>query len=178
MTITGLRQRLEGVDGVRGIELELGEDGLSGIKVKLSEGADEAIVLERVRSLLVTYGFRHTQPPAPEPAAPNFRAAATWTRLQADKGGMLVEVGRGDNSVTRVVDADPVAAAQAVVSARCELDGLDEPKVLWMGLDRIGEWRVLTVLLRFDDEPPTAGSAVVVSGWADALGEAVGRALV
>ncbi|HEY7704824.1 MAG TPA: hypothetical protein VID03_08370 [Acidimicrobiia bacterium] len=178
MTITGLRQRLEGVDGVQGIELELGEGGLSGIKVKLSDGADEGVVLERVRSLLVTYGFRHSQPQPPEPAPTNFRAAATWTRLQADKGGMLVEVGRGEQVVSRVVEADPVAAAQGVVSARCELDGLDEPQMLWMGLDRIGEWRVLTVLLRFDDEPPSAGCAVVVSGWADALGEAVGRALV
>ncbi|MGH9894109.1 MAG: hypothetical protein ACREA0_19440, partial [bacterium] len=62
MTIAGLRQRLENLEGVASIQLELAAAGLSGIRVTLSEGAEEAMVLERIRAMLVTYGLR-----APEP---------------------------------------------------------------------------------------------------------------
>lgn len=56
--MTGLRSRLAAVHGVESIELELGEDGLQGINVRLSEGADEATVLEGIRRLLVAYGTK------------------------------------------------------------------------------------------------------------------------
>lgn len=56
--MSGLESRLQSVDGVDGIELELGEDGLEGITVRLSEGADEVAVLEGVRRLLVAYGTK------------------------------------------------------------------------------------------------------------------------
>lgn len=54
--MTGLKSRLESIEGVESIELELGDDGLEGITVRLSEGADELRVLEGVRRLLVAYG--------------------------------------------------------------------------------------------------------------------------
>jgi hypothetical protein len=56
--VTGLRSRLEALDGVDSIELELGDDGLEGITVRLAEGADEMSVLDGVRRLLVAYGTR------------------------------------------------------------------------------------------------------------------------
>lgn len=56
--MTGLRSRLEALDGVDSIELELGDDGLEGITVRLAEGADEMSVLDGVRRLLVAYGTR------------------------------------------------------------------------------------------------------------------------
>jgi hypothetical protein len=56
--MTGLRSRLAAVPGVESVELELGEDGLQGINVRLSEGADEATVLEGIRRLLVAYGTK------------------------------------------------------------------------------------------------------------------------
>lgn len=56
--MTGLRSRLEALDGVESIELELGDDGLEGITVRLAEGADEVSVLDGVRRLLVAYGTR------------------------------------------------------------------------------------------------------------------------
>ncbi|HSJ35797.1 MAG TPA: hypothetical protein VLB85_12165 [Acidimicrobiia bacterium] len=56
--MTGLRSRLEALDGVESIELELGNDGLDGITVRLAEGADEMSVLDGVRRLLVAYGTR------------------------------------------------------------------------------------------------------------------------
>lgn len=56
--MSGLRARLENIDGVESIELELGDAGLEGITVRLTEGADEVEVLEGVRRLLVAYGTR------------------------------------------------------------------------------------------------------------------------
>jgi hypothetical protein len=56
--MTGLRSRLAAVQGVESVELDLGEDGLQGINVRLSEGADEATVLEGIRRLLVAYGTK------------------------------------------------------------------------------------------------------------------------
>lgn len=56
--MTGLRSRLEAVQGVESIELDLGADGLSGITVRLMEGADEVAVLEGIRRLLVAYGTK------------------------------------------------------------------------------------------------------------------------
>lgn len=56
--MTGLRTRLAAVHGVESVELDLGEDGLKGINVRLSEGADEATVLEGIRRLLVAYGTK------------------------------------------------------------------------------------------------------------------------
>lgn len=59
--MSGLRSRLEQIEGVSDIELELGEDGIEGITVRLQEGADEATVLDGVRRLLVAYGTRSPQ---------------------------------------------------------------------------------------------------------------------
>ncbi len=56
--MTGLESRLQAVEGIKSIELELGEDGLEGITVRLVEGADEVSVLEGIRRLLVAYGTK------------------------------------------------------------------------------------------------------------------------
>jgi hypothetical protein len=47
--MTGLRNRIQAVEGVESIELELGDEGLEGITVRLAEGADEVAVLEGIR---------------------------------------------------------------------------------------------------------------------------------
>jgi hypothetical protein len=48
---------------------------------------------------------------------------------------------------------------------------------MWIGLDQIGDWRVLTVLASVGQEKVNAGSAVVTEGWTDALDRAVAAAL-
>jgi hypothetical protein len=175
MTMSGLRQRLENLEGVAAIHLELAESGLSGIHVSLAEGADEAAVLDRIRSLLVTYGL-HGPTPVTASALPP-PASGMTTAIFPDGNGMRVEVRAADQVVTKRVEATPLAAAQAVTDGRSELQGRRPPKVLWIGLDALGEWRVLSVLMREDDEVPTVGSAVVARGWADALDRAVSHAL-
>lgn len=176
MSIGGLRQRLENLEGVAGIHLELAESGLSGIRVSLADGADEASVLERIRSLLVTYGLRTPTPVTAEPEPIPGESPVT-TVIRPEGEGMRVEVtGRGQ-SLVRVVDASPLAAAQAVAEARAQLAGRPVPQVVWIGLDSVGDWRILTVLMRVEEEEPTVGASVVKSGWAAALDQAVAVAL-
>ena len=179
MTVTGLRQRLENLEGVASIHLELAETGLSGIRVTLIEGADEANVLEKIRSMLVTYGLRspgrlEAESLKPELGAPKPNQIDTFITPEGD--GMRVEVRGEGRSVVRLVDATPLAAAAAVAEGRAILEGQTAPQVLWIGLDIIGDWKILTVLIKDDGEAAKVGSAVVVSGWADALDEAVAKA--
>jgi hypothetical protein len=174
MTITGLRQRLENLEGVAAIQLELAETGLSGIKVTLAEGADEASVLERIRSMLVTYGLR-----SPGPFA-ELRSAVTNPHIETvitpEGERMRVEVRGETGDVVRVIDASPLAAAQVVAEGRAVLTGRPRSEVIWIGLDMIGDWRIMTVLARDPTGAPQVGAAVVSAGWADALNRAVARA--
>jgi len=178
MSIGGLRQRLENLEGVASIHLELAETGLSGIRVALDEGADESTVLERIRSLLVTYGLRSPTPVSTAPPANHLDALRQIsTRISPEGDGMKVEVTAEGETVVKLVEATPFAAAQAVAEGRSHLIGRPVPKVLWIGLDVIGDHRILTVLMKGESDPPTVGSAVVTEGWAEALDRAVARAL-
>ena len=177
MTVTGLRQRLENLEGVASIHLELAETGLSGIRVTLTDGADEDHVLEKIRSMLVTYGLR--TPGRVEDISKMGSEDAkgeVHTVIIPEGDGMKVEVRGQGQSVVRLVQATPLAAAVAVAEGRAILEGRPVPQVLWVGLDVIGEWRVLSVLLQDEGISPKVGSAVVVSGWAEALDEAVAKA--
>jgi hypothetical protein len=179
MSMGGLRQRLENLEGVASIHLELAETGLSGIRVALDEGADETTVLERIRSLLVTYGLR-TPTPVSASAPDNHQVDLTGdisVRISPEGEGMRIEVSSEGETVIKLVEATPFAAAQAVAEGRSRLKGKPVPKVLWIGLDAIGDFRILTVLVKGDGHPPTVGSAVVGAGWAEALDLAVARAL-
>ena len=178
MSVTGLRQRLENLDGVASIHLELAETGLSGIRVTLVEGADEAEVLEKIRSMLVTYGLR--TPPRPKPATeePGHEAPPDHieTLITPEGDGMRVEIRAEGKSVVRLVDATPMDAAVAVAEGRAILEGRSAPQVLWIGLDTIGEWKILTVLVKDEGQVARVGSAVVTKGWAQALDRAVTNA--
>jgi hypothetical protein len=179
MTVTGLRQRLENLEGVASIHLELAETGLSGIRVTLMEGADEAHVLEKIRSMLVTYGLRSPGRLEADTLKSVTEAAKTdhiETSISPEGDGMRVEVRGEGRSVVRLVDATPLAAAVAVAEGRAILEGKSTPQVLWIGLDIIGDWKILTVLVKSDGETARVGSAVVTSGWAEALDEAVAKA--
>jgi hypothetical protein len=179
MTVTGLRQRLENLEGVASIHLELAETGLSGIRVTLIEGADEAHVLEKIRSMLVTYGLRspgRLEAATLKSETDTAKSDHIETSITPEGEGMRVEVRGEGRSVVRLVDATPLAAAVAVAEGRAILEGKSTPQVLWIGLDIIGDWKILTVLVKSDGETARVGSAVVTSGWAEALDEAVAKA--
>jgi len=175
MTVTGLRQRLEGIEGVSSIQLELGDAGLTGIRVTLAEGAEEATVLDRIRAMLVTYGLK-----SPETVTPGFSRvfAADELVTKIEEAGQLlrVEVKGAGEAVINLVDPTPLAAARAVGKARAQLTGHSDAEILWIGLDQVGSWRILTVLASVDGGVK-AGAAVVTSGWTNALDRAVAAAL-
>lgn len=175
MTIAGLRQRLENLEGVASIQLELADTGLSGIRVTLSEGADEAMVLERIRAMLVTYGLR-----APEQMTGSRGDAEDHSDLVAvlsQEGDRLrVEVRGQGETVSAIVDPSPLSAARAVAAARAQLRGEPAPEVIWIGLDQIGAFSVLTILTAAPDEKVSVGSAVVEGDWAQALNRALAAA--
>lgn len=175
MTVTGLRQRLEALEGVSSIQLELGEGGLSGIRVTLAEGADEAMVLERIRAMLVTYGLRAPEQLASTPVI-DVEAAEFVADLGEEGDRLRVEVRGGGEEVVLVVDPTPLAAARAIAEARARLAGAPPAEVLWIGLDQVGSWRVLTVLAARDENRVQAGAAVVGDDWAAALNRAVAAA--
>jgi hypothetical protein len=177
MTVSGLRHRLESLEGVASIELELGDEGLAGIRVTLTEGADEAELLESIRSLLVAYGVRSEPQPADGASIKAADMGETITTIEPEGDLLRIQVGRGGRRASRTVPPEPLAAAQAVADARAELEGRLPARVLWMGLDRIGAWRVLTVLSGREGAEPEVGAAVVSKGWEEAVGKAVGRSL-
>lgn len=173
MTIGGLRQRLAGIDGVADIQLDLTDEGLSGIRVTLQEGAEEAMVLERIRAMLVTYGLR--PPDQVKQVEPVKETTDVIAVLGQEGDRMRVEVrGRGETIVS-VVDPSPLNAARAVASARAQITGSATREVIWIGLDQIGGYRILTVLTALDASV-VAGAAVVESDWADALNQALAAA--
>ncbi|MFV1961987.1 MAG: hypothetical protein ACC658_09140, partial [Acidimicrobiia bacterium] len=57
-----LASRLQDIPGVASVAVDLTDSG-GGINVRLEAGADEAVVMERLRALLVAYGVRSPNPP-------------------------------------------------------------------------------------------------------------------
>lgn len=97
--VTGLKSRLESIEGVDNIELELGDTGLEGITVRLAEGADELRVLEGVRRLLVAYGS----------ASSATLTSAGATSFGSDpRAGITHQVLDVDRSPSEIVDPTPV----------------------------------------------------------------------
>lgn len=100
--MTGLKSRLESIEGVESIELELGDEGLQGITVRLAEGADELGVLDHVRRLLVAYGTGGASSLASAPPA----------SVGAEPGGQPASVSVGGEAgeqpavAHRVIDVD------------------------------------------------------------------------
>lgn len=98
--MTGLRRRLEAVEGVESIKLEVGDEGLQGISVRLAEGADEVSVLEGIRRLLVAYGRRSVTEP---------EATSSVTSVFDDGAEPQPEI--GDEPVHEVIDLDELGTA-------------------------------------------------------------------
>lgn len=100
--VTGLKSRLEALDGVDSIELELGEEGLEGITVRLSEGADEMSVLDGVRRLLVAYGTRSAR-----------ILASTGAEVAGSPPPVSHEVIDVDQEPSEMVDSPPVTVVSS-----------------------------------------------------------------
>ena len=94
----GLRRRLEAVEGVEDVKLELGDEGLQGISVRLTDGADEASVLEGIRRLLVAYGTKSVVDAESEGEAINNRELLP--ELDEPTGHQVIDLDELGTSVT------------------------------------------------------------------------------
>ncbi|CAN5803428.1 hypothetical protein BH23ACT5_BH23ACT5_11580 [soil metagenome] len=105
--MSGLESRLQAVDGVAGIELELGESGLEGITVRLSDGADEVAVLEGVRRLLVAYGTK-----TPRESSIADEVSEVQAGVNDGNGGVGADPGTVDRDVADPAPVAPVSDSE------------------------------------------------------------------
>jgi hypothetical protein len=170
-----LVERLQDIPGVASVSLNL-EDVESGIRVRLDEDADEAEVLERVRALLVAYGVRSPDQSGMEIGNRLAQARAALgvdVRITPVKGGARVEVIGTAIRSFRLVQSTPMAIAQGLSDAWCQVLGRIPLEVTKVGLSDKG---MLSVAAS-DGKTESVGHADIVDGWTMALSLAVGRAI-
>jgi hypothetical protein len=170
-----LVERLQDIPGVASVSLNL-EDVESGIRVRLDEDADEAEVLERVRALLVAYGVRSPDQGSTEIGNRLAQARAALgvdVRISPVKGGARVEVIGTAIRSFRLVPSTPMAIAQGLSDAWCQVLGRIPLEVGKVSLTDEG---VLSVIVT-DGKEERVGRSDIVDGWTMALSLAVGRAM-
>lgn len=185
---TGLTTRLQEIPGVASVAVDLTDSG-GGINVRLEPGADETLVMDTLRSVLVAYGVRSPSPPKLRPH--QWKRSIEGVDLGVDLGsdlgsdlgvdvaitpideGARIEVATKNVRSFRVVAATPVAIAQGLADAWCQVIPRVPIEVADVGVDDQG---TMTVSI-LDEGRESQGSANVASGWEDALAQAVGMAL-
>jgi citrate lyase gamma subunit len=177
---SNLATRLQDIEGVASVVVDLDQSG-GGISVRLKPGANEAVVMEKLRSLLVTYGVRSGDrprlklgrtpqpPPARKPAS--LGVEVRITPLSA--GGTRVEVQSPKVKSFRVVPSTASAITQGLSDAWCQVLGRIPVEIVSVSVDDSG---LLTVVAS-DGKQQTEGRADVSAGWSNALVSAVGMAL-
>lgn len=171
----GLAARLQDIPGVESVAVDLTDSG-GGINIRLEPDVDEVEVMEKVRALLVAYGVR-------SPNEPKLRLGRQPRHVEGPlpvdiqitpiKGGARVEVASKVIRSFRVVAPTPLAIAQGLADAWCQVIGRIPVEVLSVGVE--GDvW--LTVVIS-DGANRSSGAADVTAGWQEALGRAMGRAL-
>ncbi len=175
----GLTSRLEEIPGVASVTVDLTDEG-GGINIRLIPGADEAGVMERLRSILVAYGVRSPKPetveealPEAPPGPPELRGLGVEIRVVPLEKGARVEVEGEKIHSHRVVAANPRAIAQGMADAWCRVIGRVPVEIVTVSLDDGG--RLLVVAI--DGEEERSGQATVSLGWERALTLAVGRSM-
>lgn len=168
---SSLASRLSDIPGVASVAIDL--DGFGrGIDVRLEPGADEAVVMEKLRALLAAYGVRSERRPRPELG----RSARTVSDLGVDvtitptEGGARIEVATGAVRSFRIVAADPMSVAQGLADVWCQVIGRLPIEIVSV---EVGDDGSLTVV-GYDGSQELRGSRTTESGWVDALTGAVG----
>ncbi len=173
---SGLTTRLQEIPGVASVAVDLTDSG-GGINVRLEPGADETLVMDKLRSLLVAYGVRSPSPPKLRPHRSERPGSdvkfGVDVQITPIREGARVEVATTNIRSFRVVAATPTAIAQGLSDAWCQVIGRIPVEVVEVSVDDQG---TLTVAIS-TGERETQGSASVDSGWENALTRAVGVAL-
>ena len=171
-----LSDRLEQIPGVESVTIDL-TDTEGGINVRLEPDADEAVVMEGLRNVLVAYGIRSADPRVrlgrasrTEEPSRSFDVDIAITPL---KSGARVEVSGKNVRSFRVVPASSSAIAQGLADAWCQVKGRVPVEIIGISVSDSGD---LTIVAS-DGTERSSGTANVSMGWERALVQAVGEAL-
>jgi hypothetical protein len=171
-----LASRLQDIPGVASVAVDLTDSG-GGINVRLEPGADEDVVMERLRALLVAYGVRSPNPPKLRLGRPtkylDDSPLGVDVTITPIKAGARVQVASAKVRSFRVVPATPEAIAQGLSDAWCQVVGKIPVEIVGVAMGDEGE---LTVVAS-DGARETSATSDVASGWEEALARAVGRAI-
>ncbi len=171
-----LASRLQDIPGIASVAVDLTDSG-GGINIRLEAGADEAVVMERLRALLVAYGVRSPNPPQLRLGRPtrylDDSPLGVDVKITPIKAGARVQVATTKVRSFRVVPATPEAIAQGLSDAWCQVVGKIPVEIVGVTMGDEGE---LTVVAS-DGEHETSATSNVSSGWEEALARAVGRAI-
>lgn len=169
-----LASRLGDIPGVSSVVVDLDNFG-RGIDVRLEPGADEVAVMERLRSLLAAYGIRSERQPLADSGyvtrAPS-DVGVDVTISPAD-GGARIEAATEAVRSFRVVAAEPVAVAQGLADAWCQVIGRLPIEISAV---EVAEDGTLTIF-GFDGEHELKGSRDAEGGWLEALTASVGEVI-
>ncbi len=171
-----LASRLQDIPGIASVTVDLTDSG-GGINIRLEAGADEAVVMERLRALLVAYGVRSPNPPqlrlGRQTKYLDDGPLGVDVKITPIKAGARVQVATTKVRSFRVVPATPEAIAQGLSDAWCQVVGKIPVEILGVTMGDEGE---LTVVAS-DGAHETSATSNVSSGWEEALARAVGRAI-
>lgn len=168
---SSLASRLGDIPGVASVVIDL--DGFGrGIDVRLEPGADEGVVMEKLRALLAAYGIRHERRESSRRAESGGRQSAVGVDVMVTPadGSVRIEVATGYVRSFRIVAADPISVAQGLADAWCQVIGRKPVEIVSVEVDESDQLRVVAS----DGEHESSGAASVSEGWVDALTSAVG----
>jgi hypothetical protein len=171
---SSLASRLGDIPGVASVVIDL--DGFGrGIDVRLEPGADEAVVMEKLRALLAAYGVRKDR----QPVMSVGRSQDTLTPLGVEvsitpiNGGARIEVATPTVKSFRIVAATPLSLAQGLADAWCQVIGRVPIEVTGVSVTDQGR----LVVTATDGEHEARGEGDISTGWVEALATSVAGVL-
>ena len=171
-----LVDRLGEIPGVASVVVDLEGFG-RGIDVRLEPGADEAVVMEKLRALLAAYGVRKGHRPAAGADRPDRHESLSDGNVDVVvtpmENGARIEVATSTVKSFRVVASTPLSLAQGLADAWCQVIGRVPVEIVDVQVDTQGR----LVVTASDGDQEGSGVADAGPGWLEALIGAVSGAL-
>lgn len=172
---SSLTSRLEDIPGVASVTVDL--DGFGrGIDVRLEPDADEIAVMEKLRALLAAYGVRQGRQPRLNTGRQRTRPpvlSGVDISIAPVQGGARIEVATRSVKSFRMVAAEPLAVAQGLADAWCQVIGRVPVEIESVDISDDD----ILVVSGHDGEHRTEGEGNVGEGWVDALTMAIAQIL-
>lgn len=171
---SSLASRLGDIPGVASVVIDL--DGFGrGIDVRLEPGADELVVMEKLRALLAAYGVRRDRQPVMSVGQSRRSMAdlGVEVTLTPINGGARIEVATTSVKSFRIVASTPLSIAQGLADAWCQVIGKVPIEISGVSVTDQGH----LVVTSSDGKQETRGEGEISAGWVDALTSAVAGVL-